>query len=297
MNDDYLLIERILDALEGHPQEQPDMLQLAVKLGVREVDIAQVFERWAGAKPKGFFDSVSQENLKRHLLKSFCPDEIAPQAGSKDVLLAYDPMIDLAVIPSGGSSDRATIPTTEAVDQAAWIPSGGSGDQAADISIAYGFHRTPFGECLLALAGGRVCRLAFVQDGGRAAALDDLHQQWRGAEFHEDGGFISAKLGELFSASGSGFVPIPLLLKGTVFQLKVWYALLHIPPRSLVCYEQVAGYIGRPTASRAVGNAVGDNPIAYLAPCHRVIRKSGVLGNYRYGPARKIAMLGWEFTR
>jgi AraC family transcriptional regulator of adaptative response/methylated-DNA-[protein]-cysteine methyltransferase len=160
------------------------------------------------------------------------------------------------------------------------------------LTIRYGFHSTPFGEALIGLTERGICHLSFVQ-GSRETALSNLKAGWKNAILLEDLSATEPLIAPVFSL-GNNPAPISLYLTGTNFQLKVWEALLNVQAGKVTTYEQIAAQIGHPGALRAVGTAVGHNPIAYLIPCHRVIRKMGDFGNYRWGPARKKALLGWE---
>ncbi len=162
------------------------------------------------------------------------------------------------------------------------------------VRIAHGFHDSPFGRCLLARTERGICALSFVEQGAEAEAVEELRARWSGAELVEDPAETVAAAARIFQG-GAG--PLSLHLRGTNFQLRVWEALLHIPAGHLVSYGELAEGLGCPGASRAVGSAVARNPVGWLIPCHRVIRGLGVLGGYRWGTARKRAMLGWEAAR
>jgi AraC family transcriptional regulator of adaptative response/methylated-DNA-[protein]-cysteine methyltransferase len=165
------------------------------------------------------------------------------------------------------------------------------------VTIRYGFHPTPFGECLIAVTSRGVCHLAFVQRDDRRAALDVLAREWPEAELVPDQQATRKAAAQAFPPPGSSPVPaLSLHVRGTNFQLKVWRALLAIPVGSVTTYGDLAAAIGDPKASRAVGTAVGSNPVSYLIPCHRVIRATGELGGYAWGPDRKRAMLALETT-
>jgi AraC family transcriptional regulator of adaptative response/methylated-DNA-[protein]-cysteine methyltransferase len=178
--------------------------------------------------------------------------------------------------------------------------------QGAGIDIIYGFHASPFGECLLAATKSGICGLSFV-DGRREAALDDLRDKWEEAALYDEPQTTQRYLNQLFPSASqereadyrgqvkaSRQQKVNLFLKGTNFQLKVWQALLTIPPGSVCSYSHIANLIEKPRAVRAVGSAIGANPIAYLIPCHRVLRKTGLMTGYRWGATRKKAILGWE---
>jgi AraC family transcriptional regulator of adaptative response/methylated-DNA-[protein]-cysteine methyltransferase len=165
--------------------------------------------------------------------------------------------------------------------------------RGAGLTIRYGLHPTPFGQCLIALTERGICHLGFTQDKERDA-VEALMSEWAAARMIEDQQATALLMGPIFDLSQRGSLPLRLLLRGTNFQIKVWEALLRVPAGSVTTYEQIAAQIGHPHALRAVGTAVGRNSIAVIIPCHRVIRKMGEFGNYRYGPARKKALLGWE---
>jgi AraC family transcriptional regulator of adaptative response/methylated-DNA-[protein]-cysteine methyltransferase len=178
--------------------------------------------------------------------------------------------------------------TTEAVTPGEY-KSGGEG-----LTIRYGIHLTPFGKCLIGLTERGICHIGFVS-GSEGEAIDQLVEEWKEARMVEDYRSTAALVGPIFDLQYSTRIrPLTLHLRGTNFQIKVWEALLQIPAGTATTYEGLARRIGQPGASRAVGTAVGHNPIAVLIPCHRVIRKVGVFGNYRYGPLRKKALLARE---
>jgi AraC family transcriptional regulator of adaptative response/methylated-DNA-[protein]-cysteine methyltransferase len=180
--------------------------------------------------------------------------------------------------------------TTEAVTPGEY-KSHGEG-----VTIHYGIHLTPFGKCLIGLTEHGICHLGFVQS-SEGDAIDNLVAHWKEAKMVEDYRSTAVLVEPIFSLRFSERIkPLNLHLRGTNFQLKVWEALLQIPAGTVTTYEGLAQRIGQPSASRAVGSAVGHNPIAVLIPCHRVIRKVGDFGNYRYGAQRKKALLAREFV-
>lgn len=162
------------------------------------------------------------------------------------------------------------------------------------VDIAYGFHPSPFGECLLALTSRGICFLAFV-DNTRVTALEALIQAWPNATLSESHSRTASVIRRIFSP-GNTAIPLHIHLRGTNFQIKVWEALLRLPPGRLTTYQALADQLHSPSAARAVGNALAHNPLAYVIPCHRVLQKTGYFGNYRYGSSRKKAILGWEMA-
>jgi AraC family transcriptional regulator of adaptative response/methylated-DNA-[protein]-cysteine methyltransferase len=166
------------------------------------------------------------------------------------------------------------------------------------MDITYGVHSSPFGQMLLATTAKGICALRFIGEGGSRGALAELTEEWPKASIIENPATTNPTADEIFNQGRkSGKHPFHLALRGTNFQVQVWRALLAIPPGTLVSYQDVAGYIGKPAASRAVAGAIARNPIGYLIPCHRVINKAGRFHHYRWGSARKKAIIGWEAAR
>lgn len=274
LSEDYALVEQALGYLEDHFQDQPNLSGLAEQMGYSEYHFQRLFSRWVGISPKRFLQFLTKEHAKSALQDSLPVDQTAFFSGLSSPGRLHDLFVTCEAVTPGEYKARG-----------------------AGLSIDYGFHPTPFGECLLALTGRGICFLRFVDQGGREAALHDLQVHWQKAKLTEDSHRTRQMIGAIFPLADRSDARLHLYLHGTNFQIKVWEALLRIPYGKLVSYSQIAESLNAPSAARAVGQAVGSNPIAYLIPCHRVIRKMGVFGNYRYGPLRKKAMLGWEFSR
>jgi len=275
LSQDYERIEQAIRFLQSHHHEQPSLSEMAQRVNLSEYHFQRLFSRWAGISPKRFMQYLTKEQAK-HLLTQ-----------SKDLL-----SVSHATGLSGPSRLHDLFVTCEAVTP------GEYKQQGEGVEIRYGIHPSPFGECLVALTDRGICNLMFVQDHERDAAITFLRDNWPAAEFIEDYGgtrVVIDQMMELFQTRSS--TTLRLFLSGTNFQIKVWEALLQILPGSVVSYEDVAIHIGMPGASRAVGNAISRNPIPVLIPCHRVIRKSGEFGNYRWGASRKKALLGWEMAK
>lgn len=272
--DDYQRIEQAIMYLEEHFKDQPALKDVASSVGLSEYHFQRLFTRWAGISPKRFLQFLTKEHAKDMLERSDSLLEVTYKTGLSGPGRLHDLFVNCEAVTPGEYKQR------------------GEG-----LSIAYGFHPTPFGECLLALTDRGVCGLQFPRPGVKAKVLRDLKRRWSRAELVEDPYRTSAQVKAMFSQTNSnGTTPLGLYLHGTNFQIKVWEALLRIPPGNIVTYEDVAVFIGKPTAARAVSRAVADNPIAYLIPCHRVIRKTGAFGGYRWGTARKKAILGYEMA-
>jgi AraC family transcriptional regulator of adaptative response/methylated-DNA-[protein]-cysteine methyltransferase len=274
LSQDYRLVERAILFLERNFKQQPGLKEVAASVGLSEYHFQRLFTRWVGISPKRFLQFLTKEHAKRLLEES------------ENVLeAAYDSGL------SGPGRLHDLFVSCEAV-------SPGEYKQAGEgLQIFYGFHPSPFGECLIARTERGICSLAFVQGGKREEALSDLQQRWKQADLSEDPAVTFPLVRQIFSQRyEAASSPLHLYLQGTNFQIKVWEALLRIPAGSVVSYQDIAVRIGMPKASRAVGHAVGQNPIPVIIPCHRVIRKGGEIGDYHWGSARKKALLGWEMV-
>jgi AraC family transcriptional regulator of adaptative response/methylated-DNA-[protein]-cysteine methyltransferase len=278
LSDDYTRVEKAIQYIENNYRAQPDLSKVAASVGLSEYHFQRLFTHWVGISPKRFLQYLTKEHAKELLENSSSVLDAAYETGLSGPGRLHDLFI-----------------TYEAVTPGEYKAKG------AGLTISYGFHLCPFGECLIAVTTRGICNLAFVKDEDHQRNLADLASLWLGANLVEDTMLTRPYASQVFRQqaglrNGAPDGAIRLFLKGTSFQLKVWEALLRIPPGSLITYEGLAGIIGAPRAARAVGNAVGENPIPVLIPCHRVIRKDGAIGNYRYGSARKKALLGWEMA-
>ena len=267
----YQLIEQAIQFIETNVQRQPDLEEIASAVGLSEYHFQRMFTRWAGISPKRFMQFLTREHAKELLNRSENLLNTTHQVGLSSLGRLHDLFV-----------------TTEAVTP------GEYKSQGAGLTIRYGIHPTPFGKCLIGLTDRGICHLGFV-DGNEGKAVDDLVAHWQQADMAEDYRATAPLVNRIFLDPKPDSA-LNLHLRGTNFQIKVWEALLNIPTGAVTTYEHIAAQIGNPRAVRAVGTAVGDNPIAYLIPCHRVIRKSGEFGNYLYGSARKKAILAKEFS-
>ena len=269
---DYSRVERAIRFLDAHRASQPSLAAVAGHVGLSESHFQRLFTRWAGISPKRFIQHQTAE-----LLTSLIRDET--------------PVLDASYRAglSGPSRAHDLIVNAEAVTPGDLARAG------EGMRIAYGFHPTPFGECLIAVTPRGICHLAFVHPVSRADAVARLRHDWPRAALVPDRRTTAPIAAKAFPAPGARATPgLSLHVKGTNFQLKVWRALLAIPDSGVTTYGALAGAIDEPDASRAVGNAVGKNPISWLIPCHRVLRSTGALGGYAWGPDRKRVMLAWE---
>lgn len=267
---DYALVERAIQYIEHNASQQPELNEIAAAIGLSASHFQRVFTRWVGISPKRFLQYISKENAKQMLKNSGDILGVSHATGLSGPGRLHDLLIHTEAATPGDLKRR------------------GEG-----LVIRCGFHPSPFGECLLALTPRGICYLGFVQT-DRASALEILQSDWPNASFTETPAETESYIPALFSMEKHPEKPLALHLAGTNFQIKVWEALLNIAPGQVSTYQQVAADIGCPQSARAVGNAIAHNKIAWLIPCHRVIRKEGAFGNYRYGLARKKAMLGWE---
>lgn len=290
----YQLIEQAIQYIEANVNHQPELDEIASAIGLSEYHFQRIFTRWTGISPKRFMQFLTKEHAKELLNKSENLLDTTHQVGLSSLGRLHDLFVN-----------------TEAVTPGEYKSHG------AGLTIHYGIHPTPFGKCLIATTERGICNLSFV-DASEGQAIDNLVADWKQAKMTEDYKSTVLLVARIFSdvstqlntgrETDSGFdtsrenhegllsPPLKIHLRGTNFQIKVWEALLNIPMGAVTTYDHIARQIGKPKALRAVGTAVGHNPIAYLIPCHRVIRKSGEFGNYRYGMARKKVILAKEFV-
>jgi AraC family transcriptional regulator of adaptative response/methylated-DNA-[protein]-cysteine methyltransferase len=272
---DYGRIEAAIHYLEENFQAQPTLAEIASHVGLSEYHFQRLFSRWAGTSPKRFLQFLTIQHAKKLLADSQSILDAAYEAGLSSPSRLHDLFVTHEAITPGEFKQKG-----------------------AGLTIQYGFHDSPFGECLIALTERGICGLQFVADDDREAALAELKASWPQANFVADDEATRPYVDPIFNLSEVEERPsLPLYLKGTNFQVQVWQALLKIPAGTAVSYGTVAQMIGNPKASRAVGSAVSHNPVGYLIPCHRVIRQAGNLGDYRWGSSRKKAILGWEAAR
>lgn len=271
---DYDRVARALHFLEAAGPSQPSLQDLSLHVGLSEFHLQRLFTRWAGISPKRFLQVQTLHYAKEVLAEARSVLDGTYEAGLSSAGRLHDLFVSLEAVTPGE------------------YRTGGAG-----LRIDAGFHETPFGECLIGVTNRGICGLSF-HDGTREAAWEDLQARWPMAAVHESTKRTAPLVQQIFDPlSSGGDRPLALLVRGTNFQVQVWNALLRIPPGRFAAYEDVAAAAGSPTAVRAAGTAVGRNPIAFLIPCHRVIRSTGALGGYRWGVPRKRAMMAWEAGR
>lgn len=271
---DYEIVEKALQFLGDNYLRQPSLAETAEHVGMSEYHFQRVFSRWAGVSPKRFLQFLTKEHARELLDLSVTVLDAAYQSGLSGPGRLHDLFVNLDAVTPGEYKMRG-----------------------AGLDIYYGFHPSPFGECMLALTERGICSLGFVLHADHQQLLDELHQRWPAAAIYSDPSQTALYADSIFNSSkDSDSTKLKLFLHGTNFQIKVWEALLRIPSGWVSTYETIAGLIGNPKSARAVGQAVGANPISFIIPCHRVIRKIGDFGDYHWGKARKKAILGWEFA-
>jgi AraC family transcriptional regulator, regulatory protein of adaptative response / methylated-DNA-[protein]-cysteine methyltransferase len=271
---DFIRVEQAINYIQKHRKDQVDLADIARAVNLSEYHFQRLFSRWAGISPKRFMGYLTKEEVKRLLRDSHNILETAYTSGLSSPGRLHDLMVTYEAVTPGEIKKRG-----------------------AGITIRYGVHPSPFGMCLVGLTERGICSLKFMDHDGVDPSFAELRSQWPAAKFQQEDEGTQLVVDQIFSSyfqNNAG--PIKLHLFGTNFQIKIWEALLRIPPGTLVSYQDVAVYIGVPRGLRAVGRTISSNPIPVLIPCHRVIRKTGELGDYRWGSARKQAILTWELT-
>jgi len=292
--DDYRQVCAAISYISRDWQRQPGIETIAEAIGLTPVALTQLFRRWAGLTPKAFLQAVTLDHARRLIRSEASLLDVAYEAG----LSGPGRLHDLFV-------------THEAMSPGEY-KTGGAG-----LTIRYGFHPCPFGLALVMATGRGLCGLAFADSDaaaeagldpahpqaakslaagiGRAAALTDMRARWPRAGYVEDAPFTAPFAAQIFDQRlWQKDRPLRVFMIGTDFEVRVWETLLRIPMGRATTYSDIAGEIGKPKAARAVGAAVGRNPISFVVPCHRVLGKSGALTGYHWGLTRKQAMLGWE---
>jgi len=274
---DYRTVSDVIALLTEDYQAQPSLEAIARKIGQDPTELQKTFTRWAGLSPKAFLQAVTIDHAKR-LLK----DENLP---------LLETSYELGLSSPGRLHDLFV--THEAMSPGEW-KTGGEG-----LEIRYGFHDSLFGRALVMITDRGLCGLAFADDeAAEPASLKDMTDRWPRATYVRDVEATRPYAQRIFDPTRwNPAEPLRVVMIGTDFQIRVWEQLLEIPVGRLCTYSDLASRIGAPKASRAVGAAVGRNPVSFVVPCHRAIGKSGALTGYHWGLTRKRAMLGWEAAK
>lgn len=270
---DYDTVRSVIEMLTEEYREQPSLEAIAQRLKQSPTQLQKVFTRWAGLSPKAFLQAVTLDHAKRLLRQEDMP--------------LLETSIEVGL--SGPSRLHDLFVTHEAMSPGEWKARG------AGITIRYGYHPSPFGTALVMITDRGLAGLAFADSGGEQESFEDMAHRWPNASYVEDSAATAQYAARIFNPERwCAEEPLRIFLIGTDFQIRVWQALLKIPLGRATTYSTIAGNIGQPTASRAVGAAVGANPISFVVPCHRALGKSGDLTGYHWGLTRKRAILGWE---
>ncbi|WP_265457405.1 bifunctional transcriptional activator/DNA repair enzyme AdaA [Aeromonas salmonicida] len=271
---DYARIADAIRFIASQVERQPTLDEIAAHVHLSPFHFQRLFSRWAGVTPKRYLQVLTMERAKVLLQESRPLLEVADTLGLSSGSRLYDHFVQLEAVTPGEYKQRG-----------------------AGLVIDHGVHNTPFGQAFVALTPRGVCNFSFLDDMAPQAPLATLAQSWPAAELRESPSRTQGVIHTMFDTSKTPDRPISLHVSGTNFQISVWRALLEIPPAKVVSYAQVASAVGNPKGARAVGLAVGANPIALMIPCHRVIQQNGKLGGYHWGETRKQAIHAWEAAR
>lgn len=269
---DYERVAKAISYIGTHFHQQPDLERVAGEIHLSPFHFQRLFKKWAGVSPKKFLEYISIEHAKSLLKKQASLSEASFETGLSGTGRLHDLFIKIEGMTPGE------------------FKNGGE-----NLVINYSFSKTPFGNIIAASTARGICHLSFADD--EETALRRSRDRFPKATFVNKRDVLQTDALRIFEDDWSNLPRIRLHLKGTPFQIKVWEALLKIPFGRITTYARIAETIGQPTATRAVGTAIGSNPVAYLIPCHRVIRSTGAIGHYHWGNARKVVIVGWEAAR
>jgi AraC family transcriptional regulator, regulatory protein of adaptative response / methylated-DNA-[protein]-cysteine methyltransferase len=269
----YERIAKAIAFMRSNYLDQPDLATVAHHVHLSEYHFQRLFTRWAGISPKRFLQYLTVEYAKSKITETANLLDLTVDTGLSSPGRLHDLFVKLEAMSPGE------------------FKAGGRG-----LQIGYGIHPTPFGECLIATTSRGICNLHFLDTTSQNVA-DILSLEWSNADIIQDQQATKEICDRIFTPVAANSKPLILFVKGTNFQIQVWRALLRVPFGGVTTYQGLAEAMGRPTAARAVGNALGRNPVGYLIPCHRVIRESGELGGFRWGLDRKTVLLGWEASQ
>ena len=271
---DYERIAEVIQHLDKHFTDQPDLASLAKRCRLSSFHFHRLFSRWAGITPKDFVQCLTLNHVKKQLSEGKSVLDAAFDSGLSGPGRLHDLCVHLEAaspgeIKSGGKSWRITT----------------------------GFAESPFGKCLIGESPRGICHLSFTDSEKNHSGLARIQKDWPHAELYRNDAHAKKLAEKIFNPSGKitrGSSSLRAFVKGTAFQVNVWRALLKVPHATFITYGHLAEAVGKSSAARAVGSAVGKNPVAYLIPCHRVIRETGVIGEYHWGRIRKRAIIAWE---
>jgi AraC family transcriptional regulator, regulatory protein of adaptative response / methylated-DNA-[protein]-cysteine methyltransferase len=270
--DDYERVRSVLANLTENWRDQPSLEELANPVGLSAEQLQRLFTRWAGLTPKAFLQALTLDHARAML---------------KDSASILETSLEVGLSGPGRLHDLFV--THEGMSPGAYKTKG------AGLAIYYGFHPSPFGLALVMVTDQGLCGMGFSDQGGEAASLQDMQRRWPNAQYTEDSAKTAPYAARIFTPDQwRNGQPLRITFIGSDFEIRVWESLLKIPMGRAVTYSDIATSIDKPKAARAVGAAVGRNPISFVVPCHRVIGKSGDITGYHWGLTRKRAILGWE---
>ncbi len=269
---DYYRVAEAIEYLTDNFKSQPDLTDVARQVHLSPAHFQRIFTEWAGVSPKKFMQYLSLDYLRERIFDTQNLSQAADLVGFSAQSRVYDLFVSIeGVTPN----EYKTF---------------GQG-----LEIQYAFHQTPFGECFIALTEKGICALSFVDETSKEPTFQAFMDKWQAAKLVLNTVYTEGVVQKVFDPTATD--KLHIWIQGTNFQLKVWEALLKIPQGSVSTYQKIADSIQNPKAVRAVGTAIGSNPIAFLIPCHRVIKSTGVIGEYHWGSTRKKAILGWEMAK
>ena len=270
---DYAVVRNAIEFISTRWRDQPSIEAIADHVGLSASHFQHVFKRWAGLTPKAFLQAITIERARERLRDSASVLEAAYDVGLSGPSRLHDLFVAHESLTPGDY-------------------------RRDDLALRYGFHSSPFGEAIVVAAARGLAGLGFVDDGDRSMALADMSRRWPRAHLVEDQGATAPLAARAFDARlWRPEAPLRIVMIGTDFEVRVWETLLAVPMGCATTYSDIARRLGKPKAARAVGAAVGRNPISFVVPCHRVIGRSGALTGYHWGLARKQAIIGWEAGR
>jgi len=269
---DYKVVRQTLERITGTWQDQPALEELAREVGLQPIQLQRVFSRWAGLTPKQFIQAITLDHAKSLLRESASVLDTSLEVGLSGPARLHDLFVTHEAMTPGDYRSRG-----------------------AGVTIRYGFHACPFGQVLLMITDRGLAGLAFADPGDEDKALSDMTNRWPAAHFEQDQDATKSYASRIFDPDcWQEDTPLNIVMIGTDFEIRVWQTLLKIPMGKATTYSDIARSLGKPKAARAVGTAVGKNPISFVVPCHRVLGSSGNLCGYHWGLTRKRAILGWE---
>ena len=268
----YDKIEKAIYYIRENFKKQPELDEIAQSVHLSSYHFQRMFKQWAGVSPKKFLQFISIEYSKKLLKENRSLFNVAIETGFSGSSRLHDLFVNIEAMTPGEYKN------------------GGK-----SLNIKYSFANSPFGKIIIASTYKGICHISFIKN--KTEAITNLIDKFPEASFNQSVDSFQQKALKIFNLDWSDLSKIKLHLKGTAFQLKVWETLLNIPFGGLISYSKIAEQINNPLASRAIGSAVATNPVAYLIPCHRVIKSTGDFGEYHWGEIRKTAIIGWENSR